>query len=307
MCGISGMISGESISPITISRVEEMNNKLFHRGPDSSGLFSSENIVLSMRRLSIIDVEGGAQPLFDRSKEIVLVCNGEIYNHVELRASLIKMGYEFSSKSDVETIIYTYLAYGDDFISHLQGMFAFALWDARHQRLILARDRLGEKPLYYYIDKNSLWFSSEITPLVQTIGNEPKLTPEAFNLFLTFQYIPEPVTPTNGFRQLPAGHFLSISPNDLDTPSKNYWNYECLSEEPSQPVEKIKAQLDASCRLMGSADVPVAVALSGGIDSSLVTAITSQFYHEELHAFTIGYSGRPISDERMMQLSLRLY
>ncbi len=298
MCGISGMISSEPISPITISRVEEMNNQLHHRGPDSSGLFSSQNTVMSMRRLSIIDVEGGAQPLFDQSKEIVLVCNGEIYNHVELRSSLLKMGYEFSSKSDVETIIYTYLAYGDDFISHLQGMFAFALWDARYQRLILARDRLGEKPLYYYIDKNSLWFSSEITPLVQTIGNEPKLTPEAFNLFLTFQYIPEPITPINGFRQLPAGHFLSITPNDLDSSLKNYWNYEGLSEDPIQPVEKIKGKLANSCKLMGSADVPVAVALSGGIDSSLVTAITSQFYHEELHAFTIGYSGRPASDER---------
>lgn len=299
MCGISGLISFSIISEQEISHVRSMNQFLLHRGPDSEGMHIAPHVILAMRRLSIIDLAGGHQPLFNETRDIVLVCNGEIYNFVELRADLEAKGHHFSSHSDVETIIHAYEEYGLDFLSHLRGMFALALWDEKQQRLILARDRLGEKPLYYHLDSSGrLWFSSELRSLFQAMEDAPRLTPEAFNLFLTFQYIPEPANTVTNVQQLPAGHFLELKPGRLNTEPRCYWNPSTLYKELDEPVAVVEKALDDACRLMGTADVPVAVALSGGIDSSLVAAITARYYHCDLHAFTIGYSGRPVTDER---------
>ena len=281
------------------SLVRRMNQFLEHRGPDSEGMHSSAHVILAMRRLSIVDLAGGRQPLFNEAGDIVLVCNGEIYNFLELRADLEAKGHLFSSHSDAETVIHAYEEYGDDFLSCLRGMFAFALWDGKRQRLILARDRLGEKPLYYHLDSSGhLWFSSELRSLFQAMDGPLKLTPEAFNLFLTFQYLPEPATPVAGVRQLSAGHYLELSPGNLDAEARCYWDPSTLRADPSHPVATVEHALDEACRLMGTADVPVAVALSGGIDSSLVAAITARYYQRDLHAFTIGYTGRPATDER---------
>jgi len=299
MCGICGLISADGTTAKDAASVRRMNDMLFHRGPDSEGMHASTNVILAMRRLSIIDLAGGHQPLFNETGDIVLVCNGEIYNFLELRADLEGKGHRFASHSDAETVIHAYEEYGDDFLSRLRGMFALALWDERRQRLILARDRLGEKPLYYHVDPSGrLWFSSELRSLFQAMAGTPQLTPEAFNLFLTFQYLPEPATPVAGVRQLPAGHYLELTPANLNAEARSYWDPAALREDPGQPVETVEHALDEACRLMGTADVPVAVALSGGIDSSLVAAITARYYQRDLHAFTIGYTGRPATDER---------
>jgi len=299
MCGISGVISTTAIGEAESSRVRRMNRFLEHRGPDSEGMHVAANVILAMRRLSIIDLAGGHQPLFNETRDVVLVCNGEIYNFVELRAELEGRGHRFASHSDAETIIHAYEEFGDDFLSRLRGMFAFALWDEKRQRLILARDRLGEKPLYYHLDScGRLWFSSELRSLFQAMDGSPQLAPEAFNLFLTFQYLPEPATPVAGVRQLPAGHYLDLTPASLNAEARRYWDPAALHEDPAQPVATVEHALDEACRLMGTADVPVAVALSGGIDSSLVAAITARYYQRDLHAFTIGYTGRPATDER---------
>jgi asparagine synthase (glutamine-hydrolysing) len=299
MCGISGVISSATLGEQDLHLVRRMNDFLFHRGPDSEGIYAAESVILAMRRLSIIDLAGGQQPLYNETGDIAVVCNGEIYNFVELRRELEALGHRFATHSDVETIIHGYEAWGDGFLERLRGMFAVALWDSKRRRLILARDRLGEKPLYYYRDVSGrLWFASELRSLFASMAGKPKLTPEAFNLFFTFQYLPEPATPVAGVHQLPAGHVLDLSPENLDAEPRRYWDLSTLREDPSQPVRTVEQALDEACHLMGTADVPVAVALSGGIDSSLVAALTARHFPHGLHAFTIGYAGRPSTDER---------
>ena len=299
MCGISGLISSTPLSEKDKSAVARMNGHLFHRGPDSEGTFASGHAVLAMRRLSIIDLAGGQQPLYNETRDIAVVCNGEIYNFAALRRELEALGHRFATNSDVETIVHAYESWGDKFLERLRGMFALALWDSTRGRLILARDRLGEKPLYYHRDSSGrLWFSSELRSLMSVMEGRQALTPEAFNLFLTFQYLPEPATPLAGVHQLPAGHLLDLSPHNLDAEPRRYWDPATLREDPLHPVASVKQALGEACQLMGTADVPVAVALSGGIDSSLVAALTARHFSRDLHAFTIGYTGRPATDER---------
>lgn len=299
MCGIAGLISSSLICQADSDVVRRMNMMLVHRGPDSEGIFSAQHVILAMRRLSIIDLAGGQQPIFNETGAIAIVCNGEIYNHQELRGELEAQGHHFSSHSDVETIVHAYEEYGIECLAKLRGMFAFALWDNRSNKLLLARDRMGEKPLYLYRDDaGCLWFASELCSLSQAMGKPPRLTAEAFNLFLTFQYVPEPLTPLEGVAVLPAGHYLELTSDQMDISPNPYWGLAQAYEDPSRPVAMTEEGLSESCRLMGIADVPVAVALSGGIDSSLVAAITSRHYPGQLHAFTVGYRGRPETDER---------
>jgi len=282
-----------------MSLIRRMNGMLKHRGPDSEGFYTSDHVILAMRRLSIIDVEGGCQPIYSEARDVVLVCNGEIYNFAELRDELEAKGHHFASHSDAETVVHAYEEYGDQFLSRLRGMFALALWDERRKRLLLARDRLGEKPLYYHADSSGrFWFSSELRSLFQAVNSPLLLTPEAFNLFLTFQYLPEPASLVASVHQLPAGNVLELTPENPKGAAWCYSDMAELHENPDQPVATIKQALDEACRLMGTADVPVAVALSGGIDSSLVAAITARYYQHDLHAFTIGYEGKPATDER---------
>ncbi len=300
MCGICGMISPFPIEDSSSAAiVGRMNLLLEHRGPDSDGIYAAEHILLAIRRLSIIDLAGGTQPLFNETGKIAIVCNGEIYNHKELRSELKSRGHLFSSHSDVETIVHAYEEYGVKCLNRFRGMFAFALWDSNKHRLLIARDCMGEKPLYLRLDnKGNLWFSSELRSLSVSMDKPVKLTREAFNLFLTFQYIPEPITPLEGIAILPAGHYLELTPNKINIEPQSYWNLSEAYEDFSQPVRVVEDSLDKACHLMGTADVPVAVALSGGIDSSLVAAITARHYPGQLHAFTIGYEGRPRTDER---------
>ncbi|EJC74116.1 asparagine synthase, glutamine-hydrolyzing [Rhizobium leguminosarum bv. trifolii WSM2012] len=305
MCGISGMISNSALTRADIVGVGRMNALLEHRGPDSEGVFDDTNVMLAMRRLSIIDIAGGRQPLFNETGDIVIICNGEIYNHDALREELRALGHQFSSLSDVETIIHAYEEYGVDCLAKLRGMFAFALWDKRNQTLLLARDRMGEKPLYLHRgDAGRIWFSSEIRSISSVMPKPLKLTPEAFNMFLTFQYVPEPLTPLQGLELLPAGHYLLLKPGAIDAAPQSYWDLSDVREDAGKPVAVTEEILDNACRLMGTADVPVAVALSGGIDSSLVAALTARHFPGQLHAFTIGYKGRPETDERGFAQSL---
>ncbi len=300
MCGISGVISSEPLTDADVASLRAVNERLVHRGPDSGGEFRAVKAMLAMRRLSIIDLEGGGQPLFNENGDIAIVCNGEIYNHAALRGELQALGHRFSSLSDVETIVHAYEEWGNAGLARLRGMFAFALWDGRSDKLLLARDRLGEKPLYICRspDGGQLWFASEMTALSGVTARPLKLSPAALNLFLTFQYVPEPLTPLMGLDLLPAGHFLELSPGQPTAEPVSYWNLAEAHENPSDPIRTTGDIISAACHLMGTADVPVAIALSGGIDSSLVAALTAQFFPHQLHAFTIGYEGRPETDER---------
>lgn len=298
MCGIAGVISSVRLDSSQHRLVSAMNESMTHRGPDSGGIFRHERVSLAMRRLAIIDPNGGNQPIYNEDKSVVIVCNGEIYNHDVLRQQLKLMGHSFRSCSDIEVIVHAYESFGVRCLDSLRGMFAFALWDHKHDRLMLARDRSGEKPLYLSKDgQGRLWFASEFRSILKTVRN-PLLSPQALNLFLTFQYIPETDSPVDGITLMSAGHVLDLTPKNIHLDSKSYWDLSKAALSPSSPEVTVRESLNEACRLMGIADVPVAVAMSGGIDSSLVTALSAKHYPDQIEAFCVGYTQKPPTDER---------
>jgi len=275
-----------------------MNKALAHRGPDDQGEYLSDRVMLAMRRLSVIDLEGGAQPLYNEDRSLVLIANGEIYNHVELRQSLIDRGHRFRTRSDCETILRLYEDAGTDCVQSLRGMFAFALLDTRKQRLILARDRMGEKPLYLCEDRGRIVFSSELKSLLHS-GLVPfRLDPEAVDLYFHYQFVPEPRTALQGVRKLDAAHMLVIDIEPWTISESCYWNMDAAEPAQGDPALLIRRELEKIAELVVRSDVPVGIALSGGLDSSVVAALTARTYPDAMHAFSVGYPGRPRSDER---------
>jgi asparagine synthase (glutamine-hydrolysing) len=275
-----------------------MNDRLVHRGPDGHGSFHEGPIALAMRRLSIIDLSGGRQPLSNEDGSLVLIANGEIYNHVELRAQLRSQGHEFKTGSDCEAIVHLYEEYGLDCVKHLRGMFAFALWDTRRRRLMLARDRMGEKPLYLYREGGVLYFASELKAIMAAGGIPFALDPVAVDLFFYYSYVPDPLTPIQGIRKLPAAHVLTV---DAESGEQQEWCYWRMEEAPplnDDPVDLIRGELESISELIIRSDVPVGVALSGGLDSSAIAAMTSRKYPGSMHAITVGYGGKCRHDER---------
>lgn len=298
MCGIAGAIAPEAATREMRSRVRSMNERLAHRGPDGEGDFHDGPVALAMRRLSIIDLEGGQQPLFSEDRSIVLVANGEIYNYVELRSSLRSQGHQFRTGSDCEVIVHLYEQYGLDCVQHLRGMFAFAIWDSRLRRLVLARDRMGEKPLYLYLHDDVMYFASELKALMAAGVVPFELEPAAIDLFFHYNYVPEPMTPIHGVRKLPAAHALVI---DAKTGEQREWCYWRMEDAPlvaGDPSEVIRNELEVISELIVRSDVPVGVALSGGLDSSAIAAMTARKYPGVMQAFTVGYSGNSQYDER---------
>jgi asparagine synthase (glutamine-hydrolysing) len=298
MCGIAGIVTAHPITANDIRIVQKMNNAMHHRGPDGSGEYHDSHIAFAMRRLSIIDLKGGWQPLYNEDQSLVLIANGEIYNYIELRSMLEASGHHFHSGSDCETIIHLYEDYGTDFVHHLRGMFAFALWDSNRQRLILVRDRLGEKPLYLYERQGQLFFASEMKSLLSSGSIPFELDPSSVSLYFHYQYVPEPSTPVRGVRKLDPGHMLTVDVKPWTIHEKCYWRFEDIPPLEGQPAELIRAEFDKVSELIVRADVPVGVALSGGLDSSAITALAARKYPDTMHAFCIGYPGRPKSDER---------
>ncbi|MEA2176353.1 MAG: hypothetical protein QOD00_3945 [Blastocatellia bacterium] len=251
-----------------------------------------------MRRLSIIDLDGGSQPLFNEDRSLMLIANAEIYNYIELRRRLGALGHQFSTGSDCETIIHAYEEFGLDCVKHLRGMFAFALWDTRRRRLLLARDRMGEKPLYLYESEGQLLFASELKALLRSGHVKFELDPEAVNLFFHYQYVPEPLTPLKGVRKLDAAHLLTLDVDEWRVTERCYWRMEDAPPIEGDAGSLIREQLETVSGQVMRADVPVGVALSGGLDSSVVAALAARAGRGEVHAFSVGYSGRPESDER---------
>lgn len=301
MCGICGIAAKTPLDDRDAAILEEMNAALVRRGPDSEGFYRDGPVALAMRRLKIIDLEGGDQPLFSEDGAIVLVVNGEIYNHVELRRELEDRGHRFSSRSDCETIVHLYEEKGERCLDGLRGMFAFALFDSRRRKLFIARDRIGEKPLYYCRRGAEMAFASEMKALMPWLKPRGvEMDRDAFNLYLHYGYVPEPLTAVKGVRKLPAGHFLVVDPADFSLTEKKYWDLEDAEPVDGDPVELIRDAFDEVSRLIVRADVPVGVSLSGGIDSGAVAAFARRHYREDMHAFSVGYPGRPANDEREM-------
>jgi len=298
MCGISGLISRDHLSPADAASVGRMSRALFHRGPDSAGAHGAAHVRLAASRLAINDLTGGSQPLYNEDGTLALVANGEIYNHAELRRRLEGRGHRFTTRSDCEAILHAYEEYGLDFVGHLRGMFAFALWDQGRRRLVLARDRMGEKPLYLYERPGRLLFASELKSLVAS-GEVPfELDPEAVNLFFHYQYVPEPLTPLSGVRKLDAARLLVVDVEPWRTEERCYWRMEDAPPVEGDAPSVIRERLAEVSALVVRADVPVGVALSGGVDSGAVAALAARERPNDLRAFSVGYEGRPRSDER---------
>jgi asparagine synthase (glutamine-hydrolysing) len=298
MCGIAGVIGAEPLNATHQERALRMSDRLIHRGPDGAGIFLRPHAILAMRRLSIIDLSTGWQPLYNEDKSLALIANGEIYNFVELRRRLQSDGHRFMSGSDAEVILHLYEEYGENCVHHLRGMFAFALWDESRQCLFLARDRMGEKPLYLYEKNGLLYFASELKALLGTGAVEFCLNPSAIYQYFHFQYVPEPMTPIKGIRKLAAATRMTIRPRPWSVTESVYWRMEDAQPLDSEPVSTIRAELERVSELIVRSDVPVGVALSGGLDSGATAALAARAYPGRLTAFTVGYEGRPRYDER---------
>jgi asparagine synthase (glutamine-hydrolysing) len=295
MCGITGWASLDSRTPPPDGAkqlLHSMCERMTHRGPDSEGLLVSSGVALGMRRLAIIDLVTGEQPTFNEDKSVAVVLNGEIYNYRDLRRQLETRGHSFRSQSDTEVLPHLYEEYGDDMVARLNGMFAFALWDAKRHRLLIARDRFGEKPLYWAVFEKTLLFASEPKVLLAHPDVKSSLNLQALRQYLSFDYVPAPLTIYEGINKLPAAHTLTLEHGKVET--KRYW---CLSYAKPEPVpseteaaEKLRELLAESVRLRLVSDVPLGVLLSGGVDSSTVTALAVRASSEAVKTFSISFA-----------------
>jgi asparagine synthase (glutamine-hydrolysing) len=309
MCGICGIynFNGREVNK---GLLQGMSNTLTHRGPDGEGFFVVSNIGLGHRRLSIIDLEGGKQPMGNEDGTIQVVFNGEIYNFLELKKDLEAKGYQFRTKSDTETIIYSYEEWGEDFVQRLRGMFAIALWDARTQKLSLIRDRLGKKPLYYFLGKDRLLFASEIKALLvdETISKEIDLN--ALDSYLSFGYVPSPLSIFKAIRKLPPAHIAVCRPEGFSI--RQYWHLDMeniaspKSEE--EVLEELRGLFDEAVRLRLISDVPIGAFLSGGVDSSAVVATMARLMgHEAVKTATIGFSDKRFDEIEYARIVAKQY
>jgi len=300
MCGICGFY-GEHAA-ISSATLERMNQTLLRRGPDEDGVFREPGVGMAMRRLSIIDLSGGRQPIQNEDGTVWTVFNGEIYNYRELRADLLKRGHRFRTNTDTEVIVHLYEEYGDDLVHHLRGMFAFSLWDKNRRRGLLARDRLGIKPLFYAQAGDVLLFGSEIKAVLAAGLVERDLDYQALDAFFTFTYIPAPLTIYRKVHKLEPGHLLTYESGRIE--KRCYWDLDfgAVDEQADKQewLERFDGAIDAAVTSHLVSDVPVGAFLSGGIDSSLVVARMSEHLDEPVQTFTMGFGGarNPLLDER---------
>ncbi|MGH2369825.1 MAG: asparagine synthase (glutamine-hydrolyzing), partial [Chloroflexota bacterium] len=300
MCGICGAAALDSQGRIDPATLEAMCGTMVHRGPDSAGQVALGPVGLAMRRLSIIDVSGGQQPLSNEDGQVQAVANGEIYNYRELRDDLTARGHQFRTGSDCEVIVHAYEAYGDDFLGRLNGMYGLALWDNRRQRLILARDRVGIKPLYYAVHDGNLLWGSEPKALLAYPGFPRSLDLASLSHYLTYEYVPTPRSIFAGVRKLRPGHALVMERGQVA--ERPYWQLD-LTPDPAlaraseaELADRLWQTLREAVRMELVSDVPLGVFLSGGLDSSAVTAAMADLHQSEVRSFSIGFQD-PSFDE----------
>ena len=290
MCGITGIFDIRHRTTVSAALLQRMTSALAHRGPDADGYFVDGPIGLGHRRLSIIDITGGQQPIFSEDRRYAIVYNGEIYNFVSLRERLLQAGHRFATKSDTEVILHAYAQYGADCVQHLRGMFAFAIWDAEAQQLFLARDRVGIKPLYYYWDGRRFLFASELKAMLQDPDVERAIDPCALDDYLTYLYIPAPKTIFKRMRKLQPGHTLTVSANGLC--ERQYWD---LAFEPKDDLGEtayaagLAEQLQEAVSIRLMSEVPLGAFLSGGVDSSAIVGLMTGLLERPVNTASIGF------------------
>lgn len=313
MCGIAGILEPRAGGPRSLEELRAMVTPLHHRGPDESGVHQDDQIGLGHARLSIIDLSGGKQPLHNEDRSVWVTFNGEIFNYKELQPELARRGHTFATSSDTEVIVHAYEEYGLDFVHHLNGQFAIALWDARRRRLVLARDRVGIRPLFYTWLGQRLLFASEVKSLFAVPGVPRQLDHRALGEAMTFWAPVAPRTPFTGILALPPGHLMVVEGGKANV--SRYWDWSFPKADAhgspdlalERHIEELRALLIDAVRLQLRADVPVGAYLSGGLDSSVLTATIKHFTDTPLRTFSIGFEDaefdeRPFQDELVAHL-----
>lgn len=301
MCGIAGFLHFDQDRTADRALVKKMADTLIHRGPDGEGFYCHKNLALGHRRLSIIDLTTGDQPKFDEDRKLAIIFNGEIYNYIELREELKGYGHKFQTDSDTEVILKAYKQWGVEFQNKLNGMWAIALWDESKQQLLLSRDRIGEKPLFYSIYDRTLVFGSEIKSLLAYgIPPDPRL--EVTELYLTLGYVPVPYTFYKNVKKLEQGHYLLVRAGQVQ--DLTYWDVPQIDEEnmirdKASVYKKFEELLYDSVRIRMRSDVPFGAFLSGGLDSSSIVALMSEMQKEPVKTFTIGFKEKVFDESRL--------
>lgn len=308
MCGIAGIAVLSAVAVrVDEPAVRRMLPPLRHRGPDGSGVYLDPcgKVGLGHTRLSIIDLEGGAQPLPNEDRSVWVSFNGEIFNYLELREILVKAGHRFHTRSDTEVIVHAYEQYGDEFVQQLNGQFAIALWDASRQRLLLIRDRVGILPLFYTVQNGRLVFASEIKALLQALHHSPRISPASLDQIFTFWATRSPNTLFENIYEIPPGHSLVVEDNQLRESAYWDWNFpeqgDYLSGSDAELSDQLYALLADATRIRLRADVPVGAYLSGGLDSSALVALIRRHSDAPLKTFSIGFEEKSLDESAFQQ------
>jgi asparagine synthase (glutamine-hydrolysing) len=303
VCGIAGMV-GRRDEVVEATEVHRMCQTIVHRGPDDEGIYAQGPIGLGIRRLSIIDLSGGHQPIHNEDKSVWVVLNGEIYNFPELRRGLEQRGHKFYTHSDTEVIVHLYEEMGADCVKKLRGMFAIALYDERRQSLLLARDRLGKKPLHYALHHGRLLFGSEIKTILAVAPELAEVDAEGLLQYLYFGYIPDPHTAFQRIRKLPPGHLLEYA--DGKTSIREFWDvpeygtHPAMSEE--ECLKELERRLEEAVRIRLISDVPLGALLSGGVDSSIIVALMARVSSHPVKTFSIGFQAEKFNEAEYARL-----
>jgi len=304
MCGIAGLLSYNEIQRPDNGKLQRMVGSLYHRGPDECGFFYDRHIAMGMSRLSIIDLAGGSQPIHNEDKTLWIVFNGEVFNYIELKEELLAKGHKFYTTSDTEVILHCYQEYGLDFVQHLNGQFAISIWDTKANKLVLARDRVGIRPLFYAKTKDKLIYASEIKAIFAEGTVKPQIKPDGIADIFTFWVNIPPHSVFEDINELPPGHLLIADEKGINI--KCFWSYsfpennEFNKDDPDKIVEDLREILYDAVTIRLRADVPVASYLSGGIDSSIISAMVKKYHNNELITFSVTFKDKDY-DERSFQ------
>jgi asparagine synthase (glutamine-hydrolysing) len=299
MCGICGKVNFEREKHVPAQLLKRMADAIRHRGPDDEGFYASGPVGLGFRRLSIIDLDGGHQPLSNENGTVWIVFNGEIYNYVSLREDLLGKGHVFKTKSDTEVIVHLYEEYGPECLQKLRGMFGFAIWDLSNNTLFLARDRVGIKPLYYYVGRDFISFGSEMKAILADPAVSREVDPEIIDRFLTYYYVPGGNTLLRNLFKLEPGHSLTVRNGRIEI--QQYWDLDFSRESDNSSIESEKQLvelLDNTVNLHMISDVPVGFLLSGGLDSTAMLSFAARKTDKPISTFTVGFSSPDVIDER---------
>ncbi len=303
MCGICGIVNFNTLS-IDQQKLKKMCAVLFHRGPDEEGFYFDSQVGFGMRRLAIIDLITGHQPIHNEEQTVWIICNGEIYNFLELRKELEIKHHKFYTNTDVEVIVHLYEEYGINCVNYLRGMFAFALWDKKIKKLFLVRDRIGKKPLFYCFRNGMLLFASEIKSILEYLDSTPEINLNAIDYFLTYQYIPQPITIFKDIYKLPAASYM-VCDMKGNYQIKKYWEVDFrkkLNISFEDAKYKIKQILTEATRLRLISDVPIGAFLSGGHDSSIIVGLMAENLQQKVKTFSVGFKEQNFSELRYARI-----